>query len=212
MHHALRASLKVSLTASTSDTATNYSLATENLKKMVKILLKYGADPNIPNKQGITPADLFALPEELRKVMIEVQNKKSSTVSNKEKLNAELATILNQKGGSSAGVVYEVLTLIKEGANPNIQDSYGDTFLHHVLKASLKASASDTATDHSVVKENFKKMVKILLKKGADPNIPNKAGLTSADILELPEELRKVMIEAQNKKSSSCKQALSASQ
>ena len=146
----------------------------------VKVAIDCGADPNIQNKDGITPLHDAASysrlnialkydPLEVVKLLLEhgadpnIQNKDGSTPLHFE---------------AEDGLLDFVKLLLEHGANPNIQDyKYGWTPLHYAAK--------NCHVD----------VVRVLLDHGADPTIRDNEGRAPLDYgndcEEIIEELRR---------------------
>lgn len=118
---------------------------------LVKVLLQYRADPNIPDNSGRTPLHCALSQPSILQVLLGSKPE----VNTKTK---EGETPLYW--ASSAGLAPAVELLLKNGADPNIADSHGNTPLH---LAALKS---------------YKEIVELLLAKGADPNARNSDGKT----------------------------------
>ena len=109
----------------------------------------------------------------------------------------------NNKGETSSHFTFHLglnamKLLLEHGADPHVKNNEGNTPFHEFLK-------------RVDINENSENIVKLLIQNGANPNTKNIYGNTPLDYIA-SEELRKIVIEAQNKKSSSCKQSLSSSQ
>src|SRR5690606_10870318 len=84
---------------------------------IVKLLLKYGADPNMKNGSGSTPLDMAKTKQnndEIIKLLEEAQN------------TALHIAIAN-------GDLSKAKLLIKQGVDVNKQDKYGNTPLHFAV-------------------------------------------------------------------------------
>lgn len=82
---------------------------------------------------------------------------------------------------------YEAMRLLlKNGANPNLQDANGNTPLHLSVDSEIDASVQD-GTDIDLTG------TRLLLEAGADPNILNQQGLSPKDIARSYTAARQLM-------------------
>ena len=182
------------------------SLAGQHL--VVKALLELGADPNIGEKDGYTPPHGVAFQgrPEAAAVLIEHEIRVDEahedgytplhrTVWGGQSNHIETARVLleegdvdpdalDAKGLSAAHVAAErkndemVRTLLRLGADPNLQMKTGDTLLHAAVNAQRP------------------KMVEAVIRAGGDASVTNAHGQTARDLAErLPsEEVRALFV------------------
>ena len=157
-----------------------------NEQKIMKILLEYGANPNLKDANGQTPLHLAIADDKIEIVkllleyLVDYNSKDNSgniplTLAIK-KNRIEIVELLlqygvdpNLKDDEGKFPLYLAIMdnnlemvelLLKYGANPNLKDSLGDTFLH------------------KAVQENDLRIVQLLINYGADPNLKNIFGIT----------------------------------
>jgi hypothetical protein len=121
---------------------------------IIQVLFKYGADINAPNSQGWTP-----IMESIRYGMPEVTKFLLNRGANVGVITPYGQTILNlaMEGRSTKKLMR---LLIEKGADPNAQDSFGETPLY------------------ILVSEGDLNSIKVLLEYGVDVNISDKNGIT----------------------------------
>jgi ankyrin repeat protein len=136
------------------------SISTKQLP-MVKLLLKYKADPNddLDRVQG-EPLVFVALPNpDILEALLDAGGKVDSHLS-------EGKTLLDQAiNGNSAAAAVEIL--LKHGADPNARDLSDNRPLHYAVWASV-----------------YGKQIELLLDHGADPNVRNNNGQTPLDVIK----------------------------
>ncbi len=154
---------------------------------IVKLLLQYGADPNILNYDGRTSL-MYAVEKESMDIVKNLLKYKAdpNKTHNKNRLNALHMAVLQRNKDI-------VELLLKYDADPNQKDSTGWTslmkavkkthtkiaklLLDHGAKINEQENRENTAL-HQAVSNQDKEMVELLLEYGADPNIQNEDGWT----------------------------------
>ena len=129
----------------------------QGYKDTVRLLLRYGADPDMLDNDGNT--SLWHVGDRVDILRLLIANG-----ANLEFQNMKKETILHQAVLDNNEAVVRVL--LYAGMDPNIQDINGDTPLH------------DTVVNMSP----HPKIINLLLKHDADPTIRNKEGDTPSDI------------------------------
>ncbi len=143
------------LNGTPSVTPLSRSVSTEQLP-MVKLLLKYKADPNDTLFDG-RPLLFGALSNpEMLEVLLDAGGKVDSCLSDGK-------TALDQAVNDNSPVA-AVEILLKHGADPNVRDLRGSTPLHYAVWGSA-----------------FGKKIELLLDHRADPNVRNNDGETPLD-------------------------------
>jgi ankyrin repeat protein/serine/threonine protein kinase len=157
-----------------------------NEQKIMKILLEYGANPNLKDVSGQTPLHLAIVDDkiEIVKLLLEylVDYNLKDNLGNTpltlaiKKNRIEIVELLlqygadvNLKDDEGRSPLYLAIMdnnirivelLLRYGANPNLKDDLGDTLLH------------------IAVQENNLEIIKLLIGYGADPNLKNIFGIT----------------------------------
>jgi ankyrin repeat protein/serine/threonine protein kinase len=157
-----------------------------NEQKIMKILLEYGANPNLKDVSGQTPLHLAIVDDkiEIVKLLLEYlvdYNLKDNLGNNPltlaiKKNRIEIVELLlqygadvNLKDDEGRSPLYLAIMdnnikmvelLLRYGANPNLKDDLGDTLLH------------------IAVQENNLEIIKLLIRYGADNNLKNIFGIT----------------------------------
>lgn len=172
---------------------------------IVKILLEYGADPNIQNEVGRAPLHV-AVSNGYRGDLsiVKLLLKKEADPNVLDQWNQ---TPLLLTGHSNPEIIKK---LLKYKADPNIQNIDGDTPLYIACKwgaiESVKMLISYNALPnliceygntalHRAVLSKHPEIVKLLLECEADPSIKNKAGYTPLDLAQ--RELKKYVDETE---------------
>ncbi|XP_023314473.1 ankyrin-1-like [Trichogramma pretiosum] len=162
-------------------------------------LLRNGADPNLPNKAGETPLHIICshdydkLSHSLRLFLI--FNDSANQTVHIDAVNINGCTPLHYALWHNKNTNI-VESLLRRGANPNLASREGLTALHYVhdienaemlfriayeLDQPLLVNAGDKdgfrPLHHAVLIRN-KEVAKLLLRKGAKPNLANKYGVT----------------------------------
>ncbi|KAK0459267.1 ankyrin repeat-containing domain protein [Desarmillaria tabescens] len=137
----------------------NFSSSVPSLE-LIDLLLKYGGDPNVLNKQQATPLHLLAQNVFGDKGHAENTALVQRLVDAGGDVNAR--TIDGETPLHLASRVETVVALLKAGADPRIVDNEGVTPLHHVYRLC----------------ESFDVAVRMFLKHGANINAADDEGFT----------------------------------
>ncbi|XP_014228884.1 serine/threonine-protein phosphatase 6 regulatory ankyrin repeat subunit C-like [Trichogramma pretiosum] len=179
-------------------------------KDVAKLLLSHGADPNLVNAEGLTPLHILNTATMRHSVnnltIILLTRRNYKCVGQSVQVDAR-----DQMGQTplhyalANGHKYSVQVLLENGANPILADVEGSTPLHIICK---RQSDSDLAgiffrmNDEKgklipinvqdklgntplllALKYGNKKVAQLLIKRGADPRLANKDGLTPLHII-----------------------------
>ncbi len=144
-----------------------YLAARQNSPAVVKLLLAYGANPNIKNAEGET--SLHGTTTGGLQVL-------SSTMAGEERINPYYIP---------GGKVNTIKLLLGKGANPNIQDKRGSTPLHGLTRTWARefddGGYPESPKIRNIAVKSYTGAIKLLLGKGADPNIKDNKGKTPYD-------------------------------
>ncbi|XP_023313261.1 tankyrase-2-like [Trichogramma pretiosum] len=161
-------------------------------KEVTRLLLRYGADPSLAGQDGVTPLHLAASRKDysdVAKMLFEVGEKKHRPV----RVNArdkEGDTPLHY-ARSNCVKMFELL--LRRGADINVTNERGRTALHVIYKHQpVQVNAQDNEGNtplHLAAEFGKDKAMELLLRNGANPNVPNAKGLTPLHIIN---ENRKV--------------------
>lgn len=167
---------------------------------LVKLLLEMGADPN-----SATSADSLPLHSAVQQMYYGLDEKKDEAVKESIKLLIPLTNDLNKQGhlgrtpladAAYCGNTIGLNLLIEKGAKADIRDERGMLPLHHaayngdVEIAKILIPLTPDINDHQTtgktneqltpllvaLKNNQSGVAKLLLEKGANPNLPDKDG------------------------------------
>ncbi|CAB0038587.1 unnamed protein product [Trichogramma brassicae] len=197
-------------------------------KRIVDLLLRNGADPNLANAEGLTPLHLivkscsdndeliglfFKIVDEIqRTVQINAQDKLGQTALHYALLGRDKTV---------------VELLLRNGADPNLANVEGLTPLHLIVKSwsdndeliglffkivdEIQRTVQINAQDklghtalHCALLRRDKTVVELLLRNGADPNLATKEGSTPLHIIAKScsdnDELAKTLFELSDEK------------
>uniref|UniRef100_A0ABD2XIN3 Uncharacterized protein n=1 Tax=Trichogramma kaykai TaxID=54128 RepID=A0ABD2XIN3_9HYME len=141
-----------------------HGAAINNKPKVVKLLLKNGSNPNLANKNGETPLHNICKRVRIKEVSVTLLRTPSVLIDLKNRMKA-------------------AKSLLRRGANPNLVDKNGSTPLLILCNSVLEnVDYLEDTKLRSASKEHEKKLVKLLLRKGADPNVANIKGLVPLHI------------------------------
>ena len=165
-----------------------YYAAINSKIEIVKLLKKHGAKTDAVDAQGLTFLHILA------------HHKKIETIKSLKALEFNLEE--KGTGGFTAlhyaaafGKIEAIKALIEAGANIKATDEHGETPLHYaaqhgqieaIRQLIAFADVNDKADSewgrapiHMAVANQKVEAIKVLLELGADPNLPNKNGLTT---------------------------------
>jgi ankyrin repeat protein len=167
-----------------------HSAAFDGDVERVRELLEKGENPNIKNKDGITPLHVAASKGYVDVVKLLLERGADPNIKDKNGVTPLHWAAYN-------GHVDVVKLLLKHGADPNAEDKYGATPLHatakmghvDVVKLLLERGANPNAQHkdgwtplHVAASKGHVDVVKLLLERGADPTVRNKDGVTPLDL------------------------------
>ena len=136
----------------------------QSQKKLIRLLLFYGANPNIQEKDGNTPLHVAANP--YRPNILEILLK---YLANPNIQNLKGRTALH----NALGIPKHIELLLAYKANPNIKDKQGRTALHEVINKNKYYAYIRFPSD-----------IMFLLEGGANPYIKDNDGNTVFAIAE----------------------------
>ena len=143
-------------------------------KRIVELLLQKGIDPNTQNDKGETALHIAS--NERFKQIVSLLLKRGANPNIKDRMGR--TALLNAIG---SGAEHIVKLLLKAGANPNIRTFFIDNALNKSIDqglTSLIINNGDNIALHKATYFGYKKIVRILLNAGANPNIQNEFGNT----------------------------------
>ena len=147
-------------------TSTNQALlhpaVREGHLRMVKLLLKYGADNTQTDDNGRVPLDIAeaAGRDEVARLLLRHEERKSETEENSQSGESPEPSALDQEliDAASEGSIDRVEQLIDEGADPNVEGADPNVKDESKLPLIRHLGVSDA------------EVLKVLLEAGADPN------------------------------------------
>uniref|UniRef100_A0ABD2X521 Uncharacterized protein n=1 Tax=Trichogramma kaykai TaxID=54128 RepID=A0ABD2X521_9HYME len=174
-------------------------------KKATELLLRAGADPNLANGQRSTPLHIICrrsdgcdLVEAFFKIVREL-GKPVQIDARDESCNTPLHLTLRHRSTRMFWI------MLVNGADPNLADNDGCTALHHLchvsrtygttsrffeivdkMRRTVQLDARDNAgwtPLHVAVRARCKSKFQTLLRRGANPNVANRAGQTALHFL-----------------------------
>lgn len=157
------------------DTILHYACQLKSVE-FVKLLLKFGANPNIKNKENFTPVFEAIRSEdvEILKVLIDAGADINMIIHTTKGFLSWSSPLRYAYSRNSKAGVEMFTTLLFSGANPNIQDNITkETILHYVAEYMYRLNI------------RFVKAIDILLDAGADANILDNRGNTPLNIIML---------------------------
>ncbi|XP_014231650.1 ankyrin-1-like [Trichogramma pretiosum] len=198
----LRSTVRVNTQDIHGRTALHSALAmNSDNRKLVELLLRKGADPNMADNEGSTALHIICMRRD--DGMIEMLLKICA------ELGVTLQVDARDKSGDtplhaalSNGRVQTSELLLRNGANPNAANAKGSTPLHSIckhpedshilarrvidvcaeLRVTLRVNAQDASGDtalHVALSSGCRNLARLLLSNGANPNLANDGGLTA---------------------------------
>lgn len=164
---------------------------------IAQLLLQYGADPNVQDQEQKSRTPLHGAVLALKKELIDLLLEKGAhpnaqSTDGEVPLNYVMDDLVAQQVSKDDAFAI-IQSLLKKGANPNIMDSSGNLPLALALRAgnyNVARLLLEHEADPSIVlnKENWtplhyavrrqKKLVPLLIEKGADPTKKDLTGFT----------------------------------
>ncbi|CAB0030145.1 unnamed protein product [Trichogramma brassicae] len=179
--------------------------------RLIKLLLRRGANPNIANAKGETPLhhicsrdyddDVF----DAAKMLFDISDEKQKTILVDAQDNRGWTPL---HSAATMGHAHLIKLLLERGANPNSTNKDGETPLHkicelcengliegevkmcmdsfHEVKQRVQADVRDKKGNtplHRALDRGYQNWIEWLLRIGADPNCANKDGETALHII-----------------------------
>ncbi|XP_023314862.1 serine/threonine-protein phosphatase 6 regulatory ankyrin repeat subunit C-like [Trichogramma pretiosum] len=185
----------------TGDTPLHMALA-NGCKNLIRLLLSRGADPNVANKEGLTALHVLCQRENddghLSEIFFDTVQAEALTV---DALDAYGNAPLHFAVDNRLSVATE--SLLRLGANPNLTNEDGSTALHvacskydevklveMLLNANKDPSVHVNVRDrmgrtplHLALELDNERTAELLLRAGADPNLPDDNGSTPLHVI-----------------------------
>ncbi|MBR1486337.1 MAG: ankyrin repeat domain-containing protein [Synergistaceae bacterium] len=200
---------------------TNINLAISmESEKCLELLLKNGANPNFLDSKGRTPL-MYAVLTSLKMVDMLLTHKADPNLGDLEGRTPLTLAIVDSEVDENI-----IKTLLEHGANPNIRDNSGYTALTWAvndhdripgifISALIRTGAMMSEKGHelfelavlfNVLKREIQlDNIKNLISYGADPNIPDKRGVSALgwSIMNFDEEIAEILKKSSNPSGSS---------
>ncbi|CAB0033535.1 unnamed protein product [Trichogramma brassicae] len=169
-----------------------------------ELLLRNGADPNAADEKGVTPLHQICMGDgdvyKLAEMLFEISDEKYKPIQIDAQDNegdTPLNLVMHYKYRNLAEL------LLRKGANANLADKHGETPLHIVcmgkrddydsakmlfdlsnepLQVDARDKKGSTALN-SAARRGHKNLVRLMLRKGANPNIANARGSTTLHLV-----------------------------
>ncbi|ORX65397.1 hypothetical protein BCR32DRAFT_250662 [Anaeromyces robustus] len=165
LDHLIKAeSIDINQQGSNGNTLLYYAIAKEDIND-ISVLIGAGADINIKNKNNESPLDLALAKGNRRILNIILNNDSNFNINEINKLGDLIIKANNYEDENKTKIIGD---FIKKGYNVNHCDEDGNSSLTYA------------------VKQNNCSLVKLLIKRGADPNIKNKSGLSPNNYCKNP--------------------------
>lgn len=145
--------------------------ASQESVELVQVLLANGADPNLNNRQGVSPAQV-AIGSFGSQVTLPLLIKYKAALTVKDE---EGRTLLHKASMVSDSNAAEIL--IESGSDINAKDTKGFTPL--MLAVSDRMLPGRLDNDDRVARSSREDVVEVLLKSGANANVPDPDGNTA---------------------------------
>lgn len=159
-----------------------HSAAWRGHYEIARFLLAQGAQVNATSRDGDTP--LHQAAGLGHKEVVELLLNLGANVQAKNNLGG---TPLHNAAGDCNPLITKIL--LDRGADPNAKDNHRRTPLHAVAASKcasvLKVLVTGIAADEAEVRLNQLGVVKLLLERGANPNLRDVMGLTAASLAKL---------------------------